>query len=71
MDESTYKVIEVIGSSPESWEKAALTAIEEASKTIKDIRIATVEEMDIQLSHGDARIFRTKIKLSFKYHDDD
>lgn len=70
MNESTYKVIEVIGASPESWEKAASVAIEEASKTLEDIRVAAVTEMDIQLSHGDVKIYRTKLKLSFKYHDE-
>jgi len=69
MGESVYKIIELVGTSPESWEKAAANAIEEASKTLDDMRVATVAEMDMLLSQGEPAVFRTKVKLSFKYHD--
>jgi flavin-binding protein dodecin len=67
---STYKVIELVGSSPESWEKAASNAIETASKSLRDLRIAEVVEMDMQLEDGKVKAFRTKLKVSFKYHSD-
>jgi len=68
MPDSVYKVITVIGSSPESWEKAAAAAIEMASKTLRDLRIAEVEEMDMQLEGGKVIAYRTKVRLSFRYH---
>jgi dodecin len=64
---SVYDVIEVIGTSTESWEKAAAAAVEVASKTLRDLRIAEVVEMDMQIEDGKVRAYRTKIKLSFKY----
>ena len=64
---SVYDVIEVIGSSTESWEKAAAAAVEVASKTLRDLRIAEVVEMDMQIEDGKVRASRTKIRLSFKY----
>jgi hypothetical protein len=64
---SVYDVIEVIGTSTESWEKAATVAVETASKTLRDLRIAEVVEMDLQIEDGKVRAFRTKVKLSFKY----
>ncbi len=64
---SVYDVIEVIGSSTESWEKAAKAAVETASKTLRDLRIAEVVEMDCQIEDGKVRAYRTKVKLSFKY----
>jgi flavin-binding protein dodecin len=64
---SVYDVIEVIGTSTESWEKAATAAVEVASKTLRDLRIAEVVEMDMQIEDGKVRAYRTKIKLSFKY----
>jgi len=69
MSESVYKIIELVGTSSESWEKAASHAVEEASKTLEDVRIATVTEMDIQLSQGKPAVYRTKVKVSFKYHE--
>jgi flavin-binding protein dodecin len=68
MAESVYKVITIIGSSPESWEKAAAAAIEQASKSLKDLRIAEVEELDIQLDGGKILAYRAKIRVSFRYH---
>lgn len=71
MAESVYKVIELIGTSEESWEKAAIAAVEVASKSLDDIRIAEVVRMDLQIEDGKAVLFRTKLKVSFKYHDQD
>ncbi|MZQ99715.1 MAG: transporter [Acidaminobacter sp.] len=71
MAESVYKVIELIGTSEESWEKAAISAVEVASKSLDDIRIAEVVRMDLQIEDGKAVLFRTKLKVSFKYHDQD
>ncbi|MBM4445093.1 MAG: transporter [Chloroflexi bacterium] len=67
MAESVYKVIEIIGTSPVSWEKAAANAIAVASKSLRDLRIAEVVEMDMQLENGKVRAYRTKINVSFKY----
>ena len=69
-DEHVYKVIELVGSSTESWEKAAVTAVEEAATHLKDLRIGEVTEMDLQISDGKVSAFRTKVKVSFKYHPD-
>jgi flavin-binding protein dodecin len=69
MSESVYKIIEVVGTSPESWEKAAANAIETASRHLKDLRVGEVAEMDIHLEDGKIT-YRTKLKLSFKYHED-
>ena len=71
MADSVYKVIELVGTSTESWEKAAASAVEKASKTLRDLRIAEVVEMDIQIDDGKVRAYRTKIKLSFKYEKED
>jgi dodecin len=68
MAESVYKFITVGGSSPESWEKAAAAVIAEASKTLKDLRIAVVEEMDVQLDESKIIAYRVKLRLSFRYH---
>jgi flavin-binding protein dodecin len=71
MAESVYKVIEVIGSSTESWQKAAEVAVKSAMKTLKDLRIAEVVEMDMQMEDGEIVAYRTKVKLSFKYHEEE
>jgi dodecin len=71
MADSVYKVITLIGTSPESWEKAAQTAVEEASKTLRDLRIAEVEQLDMQIDGGKVISYRAKIKVSFKFHDED
>jgi len=67
MADSVYKVIELVGTSTESWEKAAAAAVEQAAKSLRDLRIAEVVEMDIQIDDGKVRAYRTKIKVSFKY----
>ncbi len=66
--ESTYKVIELVGSSPESWERAAAVALEEASRSLRDMRIAEVEALDIHIDDtGQILAYRTKLKVSFKH----
>jgi flavin-binding protein dodecin len=67
MADSVYKVIELIGTSPESWEKAARAAVERASKSLRDLRVAEVVELDMQITDGKIDAFRAKIKVSFKY----
>ncbi len=67
-DESVYKVIELVGTSSESWEKAAQTAVSLAAKSLEDLRIAEVLQMDMQIEEGKVVAYRTKVKLSFKYH---
>ncbi len=69
MTESVYKVIELVGTSTESWEKAATNAVERAAKTLRDLRIAEVAEMDLQIDNGKVVAYRTKVKVSFKYED--
>ena len=69
MAESVYKVIELIGTSPESWEKAAAAAIKRASKTLRDLRIAEVKELDMVLENGKVEAYRAKVNVSFKYED--
>ena len=66
MPNSVYKIIELVGSSPESWEKAAANAVAMASKTLRNLRIAEVIEMDMQLEDGKVFSYRTKLRLSFK-----
>jgi len=67
MPESTYKIIELVGSSPTSWEEAAKNAIERASQSLKDLRIAEVSELDMKIEEGKIVAFRTRLKVSFKY----
>jgi flavin-binding protein dodecin len=69
MPESVYKIVEVVGASPESWEKAASAAVERAGTSLRDLRIAEVVEQDIQLEGGKIHAFRTRLKLSFKMED--
>jgi dodecin len=71
MPESVYKVIELVGTSTESWEKAAAAAVTTASKKLKDLRVAEVVELDMHIEDGKIRAYRAKVKLSFKYHDKD
>jgi dodecin len=71
MPESVYKVIELVGTSTESWEKAAEAAVKTASKSLKDLRVAEVVELDMHIENGKIRAYRAKVKLSFKYHDKD
>ncbi len=69
MSESVYKVIELIGSSSESWERAAENAITTAAKTIQDIRIAEVVKTDLVVENGKVTAYRTKLQVSFKIHE--
>lgn len=71
MADSVYKVIELVGSSSESWEKAATAAIDTASKSLRDLRVAEISELDLQLEDGKVRAYRAKVKVSFKYHVED
>ncbi len=68
MSEHMYKVVELVGTSPDSWEKAATVAVEEAAKHLKDLRIGEITEMDMQISEGKVVAYRSKVKVSFKYH---
>ena len=67
MSNSVYKIIELVGSSPVSWEEAAKNAIARATETLRDLRIAEVSAMDIHLKNGEVEFYRTKVKLSFKF----
>jgi flavin-binding protein dodecin len=67
--ESIYKVIEIIGTSPTSWEEAAKNAVETASKSLTDLRVAEAVEFDLKLENGMVSAYRTKMKISFKYQD--
>ncbi len=67
MAESVYKVIELVGTSSESWERAAAAAVERASQSLRDLRIAEVTQMDMQIEEGRVVAYRAKVKLSFKY----
>jgi hypothetical protein len=71
MSENVYKVIELVGSSTESWEKAAAAAVETAAQSLRDLRIAEVVELDMQIEDGKVRAYRARVKLSFKYHTGD
>ncbi|MGH6727530.1 MAG: dodecin family protein [Pseudolabrys sp.] len=67
MAENVYKVIELIGTSPDSWEKAAKAAVDRAAKSLRDLRVAEVVEMDLQLKNGKVEAYRAKVKVSFKF----
>lgn len=69
MPDSVYKIIELVGTSTESWEDAAKNAILRASRTLRDLRIAEVSAMDIHLNEGEIEFYRTKVKLSFKFEE--
>jgi len=66
VEKNVYKFIELVGTSDESWEKAAANAVETAAKTLRDLRIAEVLELDVQIEDGKVTVYRTKVKLSFK-----
>jgi flavin-binding protein dodecin len=68
MPNSVYKIITLIGTSPKSWEEAATIAVETAGKTLKDLRIAEIEELDMQIDDGKVLSYRAKVRVSFKYH---
>ncbi|MDX1423483.1 MAG: dodecin family protein [Kiloniellales bacterium] len=67
MPESVYKVIELVGTSTESWELAAAAAVERAGHSLRDLRIAEVSQLDMQLKDGKVDTYRAKVKVSFKY----
>ena len=67
MAESVYKVVELVGTSTDSWEKAATAAVERASETLRDLRIAEVAQLDRHIEDGKVASYRAKVKLSFKY----
>ncbi len=69
MPESVYKIIELVGTSPDSWEKAAAAAVERASKSLRDLRVAEIAELDMLISDGKVEAYRAKVKVSFKYED--
>jgi dodecin len=70
MTDSVYKIIELVGTSTESWEKAAANAVETAAKTLRDLRIAEVVTLDMHLEDDKVLTYRARIRLSFKYHED-
>jgi len=69
MPDSVYKIIELVGTSEKSWEDAAKNAVETASKSLRDLRIAEVAELDMRLEEGKVVAYRARVKLSFKYLD--
>jgi hypothetical protein len=70
MAESVYKVIELVGTSPDSWERAATVAVETAASSLHDLRKAEVVELDMMIEEGKVVLYRAKLKVSFKYHQD-
>jgi flavin-binding protein dodecin len=71
MAESVYKIIELVGTSDESWEKAASAAVSRASQSLRDLRIAEVAELDLQIENGQVKGYRARVKVSFKYEGGD
>ena len=71
MTESVYKVIELVGTSTESWEKAAAAAVSRAGESLRDLRIAEVVDLDMQIKDGKVETYRAKVKISFKYGGDE
>lgn len=67
MGESVYKVIELVGTSTESWEKAAAAAVNRAAQSLRDLRVASISELDMHLVDGNIQAYRAKVKVSFKY----
>ncbi|HZM27735.1 MAG TPA: dodecin family protein [Gemmatimonadales bacterium] len=67
MADSVYKVIELVGASSESWEKAAAAAVNQASKSLRDLRVAEIVQLDVTIENGKVKSYRAKVKLSFKY----
>ena len=70
MPDSVYKIVELVGTSTESWEKAVANVVETASKKLKDLRIAEIVLLDAVIEDGKIHLYRAKVKLSFKYHAD-
>jgi len=71
MAESVYKIVDLVGTSTESWEAAAAAAVSRASQTLRDLRIAEVEQLDMQIEEGRVVNYRAKVRLSFKYEGGD
>ena len=71
MAESVYKIIELVGTSTESWEKAAEAAVAKASQTLRDLRVAEIAELDMVIADGAVTAYRAKVKVSFKYDGED
>lgn len=69
MSDSVYKIIELVGTSTKSWEQAAQNAVNRASETLEDLRIAEIAQLDMQLEDGQVRAYRAKVKVSFRYQD--
>ena len=69
MPESVYKIIELVGTSSDSWEKAAKAAVERAGKSLRDLRVAEISELDMQIQDGKVKAYRAKVKVSFKYEE--
>ncbi|HYM44436.1 MAG TPA: dodecin family protein [Steroidobacteraceae bacterium] len=67
MAESVYKIVELVGTSPESWEKAAAAAVSQAAKSLRDLRIVEVKELDMQVANGKVRAYRARVNVSFKF----
>jgi flavin-binding protein dodecin len=67
MPDSVYKIIELVGTSAKSWEDAARNAVETASRTLKELRVAEVSDLDMKLEDGKVVLYRAKVKISFKY----
>jgi len=67
MSESVYKIIDLVGSSPNSWEEAARNAVETAGKSLRDLRVAEIDKLDLKVENGKVTAFRARVKLSFKY----
>ncbi|MGA7144768.1 MAG: dodecin family protein [Desulfobacterales bacterium] len=70
MGESVYKIIELVGTSRSSWDEAAKNAVETASGTLKDLRIAEITKLDLKIENGKVTAYRARVKLSFKYEKD-
>ena len=68
MPNSVYKIIELVGTSPDSWEAAAKQAVDTASSSLEDLRVAEVVEQDLKIEDGKVTAYRTRVRLSFKYH---
>ena len=71
MSDSVYKMITLVGTSTESWEKAAAAAVETAAKKLKDLRIAEIDELDMHIENGKVMSYRAKVRISFKYHGEE
>lgn len=69
MAESVYKIIELVGTSTESWERAAAAAVEKAGSSLRDLRVAEVAQLDVNIENGKVSSYRAKVKVSFKYED--